>query len=249
MGPILGIILLLLALAPLPASAFRPVRGPIVLATHDLAPYGSYDEFGRFNGLAVGVVRAALRRMGVDCVIRVVPWKRAQELVRHDQADGFFAAAPNRERDAYALFSEPIAEQEYAWYLRADSPLDPRSPDFRDKALVSSFLGANMNLVLVRSGYHVARAQPENTRDLLKMLEAGRLDAVMANRLVMDRILRDMGQEDRVRASPFTHTPLGVYFSKDFIARNPGFLKEFNARVREVRGAESAAPGAGQFRR
>ena len=215
-------------LASAPAMAAEPA---LRLTTHDLPPYGSYaGPDNRFDGIAVRVVDCALRRVGRSYELEVLPWARAQKTVQAGGADGFFAASQNAERDSYAEMSAIIAEQEWRWYLLAENPMDPKAPEFRQRATVGSFVGGNMLDWLKRNGYRV-EASPANTDQLLSMLQNGRIDAVLANNLVMEELLKKRNSQGQLRSVLQENKPLGVYFSKEFLAKSPGFLSAFNRQV------------------
>ncbi|WP_415884845.1 hypothetical protein ACMXYO_09190 [Neptuniibacter sp. QD37_6] len=65
-------------------------------------------------------------------------------MARHKAVDGFFAASHNKDRDRHAVMSEIIAEQKWTWYLLKNNTLDPSADDFKQRGVVTSFLGANM---------------------------------------------------------------------------------------------------------
>lgn len=73
------------------------------------------------------------------------------------------------------------------------------------------------------------------------MLLAGRVDAVLANNLVMESILDTRGVLSEIRSEVQQDKPLSVYFSNDFLQLNPGFLAEFDAAVPDCRDAEAAS--------
>ena len=205
------------------------------LTTHELPPYSFREGTDqRLRGVAVEVVDCVLSRIGRPYEVQVLPWARAQKLVQNGEADGFFAASRNAEREAYGVQSAIIADQQWRWYLMAGNPSDPLAADFRDKATVGSFIGANMLDWLREKGYRV-QASPPTTEALLKMLRAGRIDAILANNLVMEQLIREQGLEGRLRSVLQEDKPLGVYFSKTFLARNPGFLERFNEQVAACR--------------
>jgi polar amino acid transport system substrate-binding protein len=204
----------------------------IILTSQDLPPLGYYDNNGNYDGIAVKVVRYALDRMKVDYEILVYPWARAQNEVKNNKADGFFAGSRNAERDSYAVMSEIIADQNWVWYQLKDNPMNPKDPAFKKKATVGSYLGANMLDWLIENKYRV-RAKPKNTELLIKMLLAKRVDAVLANNLVAGEIIKRDGLSDRLKTTIEKEKPLGVYFSKKFIRNNPGFLQKFNGYIKE----------------
>ncbi len=211
-------------------------REPVVLTTHDLEPYGYYNDGGDLVGSAVDVVRCVFKKMDRPFTIKVVPWKRAQRLVQDGVADGFFAASRNKARDFYADITDTIAEQKWVWYYLTGSILKPTSPDFKERARVSSFLGANMHKWLEDNEYNTYNnAPPANTELLLKVLLSGRLDAALANDQVMSELIGTFGLQNRIDSHVLKNKPLGVYFSERFLEQNSGFLGQFNGHVSSCR--------------
>lgn len=196
------------------------------LGTHELPPY-SQQVNGQAEGLAVQAVRCALRKQGVAVEFVFLPWARAQSAARQGELDGFFAASQSAERDAWAMLSAPIAPQQWRWYLLRESRLDPLSPEFRQQARVSSFLGGNMLSWLRQEGYQLEAAPPRNEQ-LLQMLLKRRVDAVLANHLVMERLLAEQDASGQIRSVLQQDKPLGVYFSQRFTTAHPNFLPRFN---------------------
>lgn len=229
------IILILVGLLLLPLPAFGQPE-TIRLSTHDLCPYGCYDDSGFFDGVAVKVVRSALDTMGVELQLDVVPWKRAQVMAESGATDGFFAASRNVERDGKGKMSAIIAEQKWNWYLLNDNAMDPLDTAFKADATVGAFVGSNMLLWLQSNDYNIV-AMPKDTELLVSMLLARRFDAMLANDQVMSEIIERKNLADRLRIIILKNKPLGVYFSNRFVQDNPGFLKRFNRHVEEYRKA------------
>lgn len=230
----LAVLLTALLLAP-PSPVTATDNQTITLTTHNLYPYGYKSQEGEFIGSAVDVVRCVLDKMEKPYEIDVVPWKRAQAMVIKDQADGFFAGSQNSKRDKYAQMSTPIADQNWMWFLLKSSQLTPDKDIFKSQATVSSFLGANMHKWLTDNGYNVSSSPPVNTEDLLKMLLARRLDAILANDQVMAALLEKKKVSDVVKTFLNKKKPLGIYFSNTFMDKNPDFLIRFNSFVAECR--------------
>ena len=217
----------------------------IVLTTHNLCPYGCFTNKSsfitpptptplNFKGVAVDVTRCVLTKMNRSLKVLVLPWARAQYMVKHKQADGFFAASKNSSRDQYATISATIAEQKWQWYLLKENPLSPEQTSFKEKAMVGGFLGANMLKWMENEGYQVI-ARTKNTESLLKLLIKGRVNAVLANNYVMQSLLEKHKVTTRVKTYLNKDKPLGVYFSNTFLNDNPEFLKRFNNHVPSCR--------------
>jgi len=217
-------------------------QNKIVLSTHNLFPYSSYPDNAEvkfiadetFTGVAIEPVRYALDMMNFELEIQVVPWERAQIMAKNNETDGFFAASQKDSRDDFAIMSTYIADQKWNWYILKENPLNPESPDFKEKAQVASFLGANMLKWMNQENYNI-KGTPPDTEHLLKILLAKRVDAVMANNYVMDALLKKYRVEDKVKIFTNQNKPLGVYFTKKFIAEHPDFLENFNKYINKYR--------------
>lgn len=204
----------------------------VTLATHDLYPYGSYQEDGSFTGVAYDRISCALGIIDVELKLNVRPWRRAQLEVQHEIADGFFAGSQNEKRDAYAVKSVEIADQKWQWFLPLESDWNTESLNFQMGAKVSSFIGANMQKYLVDNNYRTF-STPKDTRALAEMLLLGRIDAALANNYVMDDILSRKGVRDKFRTAVLKSKPLYVYFRKGFVQKHTPFLERFNQGVKE----------------
>ncbi|MCZ8235824.1 MAG: substrate-binding periplasmic protein [Inhella sp.] len=192
------------------ADAVRAASlAPLKLSTHELPPYSTQGR-GRPSGLAVDVVVCAAKRLPLGLELEFVPWARAQKHAQEGQSDGFFAASQSAERDAYATRSVTIAPQEWRWYALRSRPWQPSHPEFKAQARVSSFLGANMQTWLKEQGYRV-QSPPTQSTALLNMLMAGRLDAILANHLVMDQLLAAHPRKGEVVSHLALDKPLSVY--------------------------------------
>jgi polar amino acid transport system substrate-binding protein len=215
--------------------------GTIVLATHELPPYGYHEADGRVTGYAVERVRFAVTRCGFELQLHVVPWARAQALARNDSVDGFFAASQNEERRELYVSSAVLAPQCWTWYLLQDSPFDPQSPEFKEKARVGSFIGANMLTYLEDNAFHIG-GHPKDTEALFQMLLAHRLDAILANNLVATGVIRELDIDAEVRSQTLVNKPLYALFSRRFIREHPGFLECFNAALVEYERLHPVVP-------
>jgi len=222
----------------IPIIVFAIPQKPVILTTHNLPPYGSYPEGAptkewadsTFSGHAIDVVRCVFDSLHTPLSIHVVPWKRAQKLVKTNKADGFFAASQKDSRDSFATMSAIIADQYWNWYLLKDNPLVPSHSIFKKEATVGGFLGANMLKWMESNGYNV-QVRTRDTKGLLKVLLARRVDAVMANNLVMQELLKKENTKHKIKSYVNKHKPLGVYFSNTFLKKNPNFLETFNRYV------------------
>lgn len=216
--------------ASVPALAEAPA--PVVLVTQVQVPYVEADREGVLSGgLALDRVRCVFRRMRLPLEIRVVAWARGQAMVEYGQAAGFFPASRNAQRDAWATVSDPVAPQEWRWYLLADNPIDPTTEAFRRTASVTAYHGSNMATWLQNNSYRML-ADPASHDELLPLLLRRRVDAVLGSHLAMAEQIRKRGAQSSVRSVLQQNRPLGVYFGHRFLARAPqDFLARFNSHL------------------
>ncbi len=208
-----------------------PASASVLLTTHDLPPYSFKGRTGQPEGLAVQVAQCAFAQMNIAARIEFYPWKRAQLMVEKGDAVGFFAASQASSRDEFAVLSAAIAPQEWVWFQLQNNPLTPGTTDFRAKAQTSSFLGANMQDWLLNEGYRTTAAPRVNSM-LLEMLRHGRIDAILANRLVMEKLLKKEHQPQPLRATLALDKPLGIYVSKRFLSsQNSDFMPRLNVAI------------------
>lgn len=235
-----GLLLLTLLLSPCIRASELPRT--VTLATHDLYPYGSYQG-NRFTGIAADRVRCALDRLGIQLQLEVMPWARAEAAMFRAQADGFFAASQSEARDQHGVRSVKIADQTWQWFLLADSPWAPDQPHFREQALVTSFVGANMQKYLAANDYRLAEP-PVTSEGLAAMLVSGRIDAALANNQVMRAILDSRYPGVAIKSMVLLDKPLYVYFGHGFAQRHTTFVPAFNDAVAACTAAQpgNAAP-------
>lgn len=206
----------------------------ILLTTQVWSPYQTYEN-NVLDGFAVQVVRCVLEKMEQPHEIRVYPWKRAQKMVKAGEAHGFFSASQNQIRDKYATISENIAEQNWNWYLLKESSLSPMNASFKKEARVAAMLGSNMLTWINKNGYNVTGTL-KDTEVLIKTLLLKRHDAVLANELVVEKVMEKMKlSPERFHIYLNRIKPLGVYWSKNILSENPKFLERFNRFIKECR--------------
>ncbi|MDW5416304.1 transporter substrate-binding domain-containing protein [Iodobacter sp. CM08] len=207
---------------------------PVRLLTQQQLPYSNQQMDGRQSGIALETVRCVMIKLQRSVDIKFVPWKRAQNLVELGEADGFFSASQNSERDRYATLSQMIAPQQWRWYFRSESLAKPLSEEFRLSATVGAYFGSNMLTWLKNAGYRIYATPPAHDQ-LLKMLLAGRVDAVLASDLAMNEAIHLAHVEQKVRSELQEDKPLGVYFSHHLLKEEPDFLSRFNAQLPSCR--------------
>jgi polar amino acid transport system substrate-binding protein len=211
------------------------VAASIRIATHDQAPYGTYQADKSFDGIAVKVMSCVLKRMDRQFSIEVYPWERAQLMAERGTVDGFFPATIKPERLVWAEPSVVIAEQKWIWYLPKNSTLDPTSAEFKKTAKVGAHFGSNRLKKLEAEKYNVV-LNPQTDRALLEAFLLGRAEAILVGDLAIAQAMKEL----KVNPNDFRmvlaqDSPLHAYFGKKFLQSEPDFLKRFNSHVSACR--------------
>ncbi|WP_295895814.1 ABC transporter substrate-binding protein [uncultured Vibrio sp.] len=209
---------------------------PVVLATHNLSPYGSYPvgmpielvANEQFRGFAVDRVRCAFNKMGQELTVLVVPWARAQRLAESSEVDGFFAGSQNNYRDSYAQRTAVIAEQKWKWYWLKSNPQNVN--DLKSGARIGAFIGSNMSRWLEDNGYPIFN-RPNTTKQLVLLLKKQRLDIIIANNLVAEKLLNEMEMMEEVDSSIVKDKPLYLFFTKRNLKERPELVAQFNRQL------------------
>ena len=214
----------ILLLSPVADAADR-----VRLATQEWPPYQTSTADGRISGTAIERVRCAFAHMKQPYQIAFTEWSSAQLNVRRGEFDGFFLASRNESRDKYATLSAPVTRQAWALYSFQDSDRDLfATMDYKENVSIAATFGSDKWFWLMKNGYRVDK-QPKDTRRLVDLLLDRKVSAVLETQLVLEEELSSRGiQTDSFNQLEVHKTDLGVYFSNDFLRRNPGFLESFN---------------------
>jgi len=129
------------------------------------------------------VVKSAYKTQSIGVDLVYVPWSRAVYLVKQGNKDGLLAAFHTKEREQWALYSDPITQSRTVLFKRKSSNIRYRSlPELknytiavgRGYAVSNEFDNADyLKKIFVRSSFQG-----------LQMLYLGRVDLVAGNDLV-----------------------------------------------------------------
>ncbi|WP_415753574.1 hypothetical protein [Pseudomonas leptonychotis] len=223
---------LLLVLASVCAAAQPPL--PVRLDTSFEEPYQVVVD-GQLGGLSVTVLECIFNRMQQPYQIQLTSLQRARRNVSRQIADGFFSSAPNSLVDGYAVLSAPLLIEKWYWYALDPSLLN--LPIWDKQLRIGSVLGSNSMIWLESRGIEIEQKVPR-LEQLVAMLRHGRINMLLADNNAMHSTLQQAQGEQKLHQRFVRYSPLGVYFSKNFIDEHPDFLKAFNRQV------ESCAPAS-----
>lgn len=194
----------------------------------DFPPY--FDKAMSTQGVIAVVFKAAMAAEGVEVEYDFLPWARALEYAKDGTSSGSPGWTKTPERDVDFLFSEPFVNCVDGVFFLKDKPIAFSS--------VADFRGLRIGVInKLTYGKDFAEAQARNdfkteiapaSENLLKMLLAGRVDAVILNRSVAAQEMSALPAADVERLgsadTPFLLKPWRLAVGK----RNPEAQKIIN---------------------
>lgn len=231
-------LLALLLLFPLYAFAECVVS----VRWNDDVPYSFKDAQGAIHGISADITSEVLRRM--DCTPRWVemPWARALIELEAGRLDVLPGALRKPEREVYALFSVPYNNAPNRLYLsrRAATRALPASieqllaSDLRLGVQIGVAYGGGFDALLASPGFATRLEKTGARKQLWLMLDAGRIDGVIADEFTAPRELKEIGLTDQVVATEiaFTHEPALIAFSKRTVSAE--FVALFNRHFKAM---------------
>ncbi|GAA6171072.1 hypothetical protein NBRC116592_07420 [Colwellia sp. KU-HH00111] len=151
------------------------------------------------------------------------------QVLKAKLADGMFLATQNAERDAIAVFTQPLMMNKWSWYMLADSGIDLNADSFKSQAVVGSIKGTNTEKWLKESGYN-SIAHPVEASALIDMLKARRIDAAFVAEAVFEHAL-DQQVLSQFKKVVEVEKPFGMYISYDYLKKNPNSLAQINRSI------------------
>ena len=197
----------------------------IQLCTTQSPPY-QFLINGELSGVSVDILRCVMGRLDWSYDIQLLPWARAVEDLRRQASDGIFTATPDPDLDRLATMSAPFALEKWYWYYRDSGRFQPQG---KQLGVIRSSNAASW---LKRQGLSAA-VEVNSMRQLIYLLQNGRIDAFLGDELVVQEQLHSMKLPATEFRTEFSHyMPLGIYFSHDFLGRHPQFLARFNHQLK-----------------
>lgn len=204
---------------------FSPAMGETLRLVSLESPPAEYTENGRVTGRNVDIVTEALKRMGHDCTISLLPWQRAVRMTKTGEADGLIDAAYNSDRAVFFHYpaEEIYIEKWYAFQLKtSDLTLDR---DLRNAHQIS--IGASRGFeyggvlqdAIDNNRFREIQETSGNKFNLHKLI-GKRFDMFVGVKLTILYMAAQMGYRDQIRIVPMTETgePYLLSASRTYLA-------------------------------
>ena len=219
--------------SPTPSAA-----SPLRLVTDQWVPYENLSEAAA-PGFSTEVLGGVFASMKQEVSFEEFPWARAAQLVFRGERDGIFTAFYNDERARYCHFpSEPLARDKWIFFVRAADVGRLRFSSFEDLMGhdIAVLRGASISPEFwdfARRHQRVVETASDEAN--FRMLEAGRVDYVVASHVNGTRLIASLGFVGKVAPLPsrsLKEDNLYVIFSKqrvsaEFVAQFSNALRRF----------------------
>jgi len=217
--------LLLLAAQHLAQAQQAYCQDPVrIFMSTGYSPFASRDTDGRFAGLDVTFTRTIFDSIGCPYEFVAMPFRRALVEIADGDIDVIPFVSISEERAKIASFSVAYRNKTVGLVLRtedvAKTPLSSLD-DIVARGLVlghmeGTYRGEDFNAFLARPDTARFVFNVQDMTEGLRMLDAGRVDALVEMPASVFAIARTMGLADRIAEHPLTiwRDPVHFMFSK-----------------------------------
>ena len=210
-------------------SAVAQTYSPMVLGVPEFKPY-TYLHDGKIIGSAITQSEPIFDTLKVNVTIRRFEnYSLLLKAVKKNQIDGFFLASQNPERDRYAEFSKPFTFNNWSWFSLKSKQYDFDSADFKNDSIIATIRKTNTFRWLTRNGYQV---HGTSIAQLPSLILNKQVNAVFSAESVFLQACADNEVNTNLfRATVESKRPFGMYVSKGYLNKNPGFMQKLNKEI------------------
>ncbi len=193
----------------------------IECVTTHFPPYAIYDDASQtFSGMDVDIVNHLASTLNWQLKIRYLPWARIKKGIDNQEFECVFSLAKTPLREQQLTFTQlPMHTTEYAVFTKAPWQVKHL------QELNGKLLGVKRGITPAREvqdkidagDVHAIYANDDEA--LFTMLEKGRIDAIVTNRLVGRYVAKQLGVK---RLKSYT---LETVWLPTFLAFKPGVVK------------------------
>ena len=217
-------------IAPRADAAVEACERPLIIrVASNYPPFSVEASPGRYRGLDIDIITDAMDGAGCRYALITLPWTRALRSLRGGDIDVMAFASRTPERDAFAYFSRPYRMEEVRLIMRADDQRRTTIWNFEDVIEqklrigheIDTYRGDDFAAFIARPEATPLIAFMTDNNKSLRMLAAGRLDAVIDDRTVAWGAASAMGISDRLEVAPMRihDAPVYLMFSKRSVSR------------------------------
>jgi polar amino acid transport system substrate-binding protein len=225
--------------AALALTGMRSMAAPLELVTDQWIPYENLSDAAA-PGFSTEVLKQVFAAMGRDASFEELPWARAAGMVFRGERDGIFTAFYNEERAQFCYFpEEPLAQDKWVFFIRAADAGRLQFSSFDDLVghEIAVLRGASVSPEFwdfVRQHQNVTETAADEAN--FRMLEAGRVDFVVASSVNGARLIDSLGLKGKIAplsSRSLKEDNLYVIFSKERVS--PDFVDAFSDALRQFK--------------
>ncbi len=214
----------------------RPGRLNVVYT--EWYPY-TYQEGNDARGFEIEIFRAVMKRMGIEAVFQLFPFKRCLKMLEEGKAHVLISLLKTKERARYTIFpKEHIGISRTSLFTRRDNQIryGGSLKDLKGYT-IGVIAGFSYGAAFDNADY-LKKEEVANASRLIKMVVSGRFSLGIENEAVIRGVAGDLGVAGSIRfLSPPVHSQrLYVGFSKwhDLY----GLVVEFSRNLKDFKGTK-----------
>jgi polar amino acid transport system substrate-binding protein len=220
-------------------GALASTAAPLQLVTDQWIPYENLSS-AEAPGFSTEVLKQVFAAMDQKASFEEFPWARAAGLVFRGERDGIFTAFRNEERERFCRFpNEPLARDKWVFFVRAADAGRLKFSSFDD--LVGHDIAVLRGAAISPDFWDFVRQQRnfvETASDEadFRMLDAGRVDYVVASFVNGMRMVGSLGLDGKVQpllSRSLKEDDMYVIFSKERVS--PAFIDKFSDALHQFK--------------
>lgn len=210
--------------------------------SHD-PPFSVELPGGEIGGLDIDLQREILQRLDCEMTLINLPWARALKELEIGRLDILPGAYRRPEREKYAYFAGPVLVSRNVLFAHVDAvdkwPItrltELVNTDFKLGAQLGVSYGKDYDLLVQDANYQKKIVYNGKRGNLWRMIEAGRLDGIVADELTGQIELNDLEFSNKIIMTSVivSDESAEIAFSKQ--STTPEFLQKYQAVVDELR--------------
>ncbi len=194
----------------------------------DYPPFSVIRDDGSADGFSVELLTAVTRAVGLDVHYKVGPWNDIKEDLINGRLDALPLVSYSQERDERMDFTAPYLRIHGAIFVRNDASGTIRTEADLKNRQILVMRGDTAHEYVERNKLSENLVLTPNYEDAMKMLSAGKGDAVIVQYLVGLQLIKDLGITNVMSVTPIHETSL-----KPTLEPLAGFEQKFCIAVQE----------------
>lgn len=183
------------------------------------------------------LARAVMEPQGYEVILNLRPWARAMYESRTGQHDALYLAYRNKEREAWYVFSEPIAQMKTGLFKLKERPISYATVQDLRPYSIGLTRGAAVSAEFDQAEYLRKEASDNDVQGLKKLLR-GHIDLYAGNQTVLQFLIDTELDPLSRQKIEFIYPPLATQGLHMAISRQtPDYqrkLDDFNRGLRRV---------------